>query len=57
MIFQIMEASEKILKLIKYFRFVGPSMQGRFEVHHFLMIIWLEELSRKLLSTGWPYDP
>lgn len=28
MIFQIMEASEKIVKLVKYFKFVGPSSKA-----------------------------
>lgn len=57
MIFQIMEVIEKIVKLVKYFRFMGPSMQGRPKVHHFLMTIWLEELSGKPPSTEWPYNP
>lgn len=57
MIFQIMEASEKIVKLVKYFKFVGPSMQGSPEVHYSLTTVWLEELSGKPSSVGWPYGP
>lgn len=57
MIFQIMEASEKIVKLVKYFKFVGPSMQGRPKVHYSRTTVWLEESSGKPSSVGWPYDP
>ena len=36
---------------------VGPSMQGRPEVHHFFMAIWLEEPSGRPFSTEWLNDP